>query len=57
MADSFEFNFTVEQVRVLVPKAIGGPDPCFGKAAGPPYPGRSHRFGGLGNGGSGPKGD
>jgi putative chitinase len=29
MADSFEFNFTVEQVRELVPKAIGGPDAWY----------------------------
>lgn len=29
MADSFEFDFTVEQVRELVPKAIGGPDAWY----------------------------
>ena len=29
MADSFEFEFTVEQVRELIPKAIGGPDAWY----------------------------
>jgi putative chitinase len=29
MADSFEFDFTVEHVRELIPNAIGGPDAWY----------------------------
>lgn len=29
MADSFEFNFTVEHVRELIPNALGGPDSWY----------------------------
>lgn len=29
MADSFDFDFTVEHVRTLIPRAIGGPDAWY----------------------------